>query len=293
VDDAPARADTPVPLTAAVPVVALALAPVPSPERQREAADRLSRVHGAGELQAVLLALLMAPDSQRALRAWQQETTATPGADSLRRHAASLSGAARLPWFELLLSRMAVQPLAARQELLQATRRVMGARGVARPIDRLHWLTMRRGLGEAGPLAARPEPPDEAPEWLESDVLCVAACTAFLSRMVPGQTVDSPDGRAWYDLVMATWLPFAEIPEWQPPKAAAMVEALARMQTLSWRQRPVIVRNWVTSAISRSRGLRLGDLSADALRLTCGLLDSPAAPELARHYITLSADTAR
>src|SRR6187402_2598812 len=143
-DDAPAHADTPVPLTAAVPVVALALAPAPSPERERDAADRLSRVYGAGELQAVLLALLMAPDSQRALRAWQQETTATPGADSLRRHAASLSGAARLPWFELLLSRMAVQPLAARQELLQATRRVMGARGVARPIDRLHWLTMRR-----------------------------------------------------------------------------------------------------------------------------------------------------
>ena len=72
-----------------------------------------------------------------------------------------------------------------------------------------------------------------------------------------------------------------------------MVEALARMQTLSWRQRPVIVRNWVTSAISRSRGLRLADLSADALRLTCGLLDSPAPPELARHYITLTADSAR
>ena len=86
---------------------------------------------------------------------------------------------------------------------------------------------------------------------------------------------------------------FAEIPDWQPPKAEAMVEALAKMQTLSWMQRPVIVRNWVTSAISRSRGLRLGDLSADALRLTCGLLDSPAPPELARHYITLAADTAR
>jgi hypothetical protein len=211
----------------------------------------------------------------------------------LRRHAASLSGAARLPWFELMLARMAVHPLAARQELLQATRRVMGARGVARPIDRLHWLTMRRGLGEVGPLAARPESHAEAPEWLESDVLCVASCTAFLSRMVPGETVDSPDGRAWYDIVMATWLPFAEIPEWQPPKAEAMVEALAKMQTLSWMQRPVIVRNWVTSAISRSRGLRLGDLSADALRLTCGLLDSPLPPELSRHYITLPADGAR
>ena len=92
---------------------------------------------------------------------------------------------------------------------------------------------------------------------------------------------------------MATWLPFAEIPAWQPPKAEAMVEALAKMQTLSWMQRPVIVRNWVTTAIGRSRGLRLGDLSADALRLTCGLLDSPLPPELARHYITLPADAAR
>lgn len=276
-DDAPAHADP----------------PAPSPESERNAADRLSRVHGAGELHAVLLALLMPPGSKRALRAWRLETAATPGADSLRVHAASLSGAARLPWFELLLARMAAQPLAARQQLLQATRRVMGARGVARPIDRLHWLTMRRGLGEAAPLAARPEAHVEVAEWLESDVLCVAAYTAFLSRMVPGEEVDSPEGRAWYDIVMATWLPFAEIPEWQPPNAEAMVEALAKMQTFSWMQRPVIVRNWVTTAISRSRGLRLGDLSADALRLTCGLLDSPLPPELSRHYITLPADGAR
>ncbi|MDQ6640723.1 MAG: hypothetical protein M3Z15_13825, partial [Pseudomonadota bacterium] len=200
---------------------------------------------------------------------------------------------ARLPWFEALLARMASQPLAARQELLQATRRVMGARGTARPIDRLHWLTMRRGLGELAPLAARPEAHVEVAEWLESDVLSVAAYTAFLSRMVPGDTPDAPEGRTWYDIVMATWLPFAEIPEWQPPNAEAMVEALAKMQTLSWMQRPVIVRNWVTTAISRSRSLRLGDLSADALRLTCGLLDSPLPPELARHYITLPAEGSR
>jgi len=295
--DEPAPADAPAPAVPSVPVPASALPlaadPAADAERERDATDRLSRIHGAGELQAVLLALLMAPGSKRALRAWQRETAATVGADALRRHAACLSGAARLPWFELLLSRMAAQPLASRQALLQATRRVMGARGVARPIDRLHWLTMRRGLGEVAPLAARPESPDEAAEWLESDVLCIAACTAFLSRMVPGLTADSAEGRAWYDIVMATWLPFAEIPAWQPPKAEAMVEALTRMQTLSWMQRPVIVRNWVTTAISRSRGLRLGDLSADALRLTCGLLDSPLPPELARHYITLPADGAR
>jgi hypothetical protein len=260
---------------------------------ERDAADRLSRVHGAGELHAALLALLLPPGSKRALKAWHLETTSSPGVDALRDHAANLSGAARLPWFELLLARMATQPLAARQELLQATRRVMGARGTARPMDRLHWLAMRRGLGEVAPLAARPETNVEVAEWLESDVLSVAAYTAFLSRMVPGETVDAPQGRSWYDSVMATWLPFAEIPEWQPPNAEAMVEALAKMQTLSWMQRPVIVRNWVTTAINLSRGLRLSDISADALRLTCGLLDSPLPPELTRHYIALPGDAAK
>jgi hypothetical protein len=175
----------------------------PSPESERDAADRLSRVHGAGELQAVLLAMLLPPKSRRAGRAWQVEAASSAGAEALRKHVANLSGAARLPWFELLLSRMAAQPLALRQELLQATRRVMGARGVARPIDRLHWLAMRRGLGEVAPLAARPEAHAEVAEWLESDVRSVAAYTAFLSRMVPGDSVDSAEGRAWYDIVMA------------------------------------------------------------------------------------------
>src|SRR3982751_4345359 len=217
-----------------------AAAAAPAPER--EAADRLLHVHGAGELQAVLLALLLPRGSKRAQRAWQLEAGKAPDAEGLRAHAGNLSGAARLPWFELLLSRMAAQPLAERQELLLATRRVMGARGIARPIDRLHWLTMRRGLGEVAPLAARPEPHGADVEWLESDVLNVAGYTAFLSRMVPGAVPDAPEGQAWYGAVMASFPGFAEIPPWQPPKAEAMVETLSRLQTLSWMQRPVVVR---------------------------------------------------
>ena len=53
-------------------------------------------------------------------------------------------------------------------------------------------------------------------------------------------------------------------------------------------QRPGVVRNWVTSAIRMSPRGRLSDLSADALRLTCGLLDSPQPPELSRHYIAIA-----
>lgn len=260
---------------------------------EKDAADRLTHVHGATELHATLLALLLPAGSKRALRAWRIETEAMSDVDVLRQHVASLSGAARLPWFEKLLARMGAQPLVARQDLLKAARRVMGARGTARPIDRLHWLAMRRGCGEIAPLAARPEANVEVAEWLESDVLDVAAYTAFLSRMVPGDEADSPQGEAWYTAVMTTWAPFSEPPPWQPPPAAGMVEALNHLQTLSWMQRPGVVRNWVVTAIKMSKGERLTDLSADALRLTCGLLDSPQPPELSRHYVTLPEDSPR
>jgi hypothetical protein len=152
---------------------------------------------------------------------------------------------------------------------------------------------MRRGLGEVAPLAARPEPHAEDAEWLESDVLNVAGYTAFLSRMVPGEEPDSPQGQGWYEAVMAGFPGFAEIPPWQPPNAKAMVEALARLQTLSWMQRPVVVRTWVTTALAKSRHGRLADLAADALRMSCTLLDSPLPPDLARHYIALATDGAR
>jgi hypothetical protein len=257
------------------------------------AADRLSRLHGAFELHAALLALLLPPGSKRAARAWDIETAATPGVEGLREHAASLSGAARLPWVELLLTRMALQPLAARKDLLQATRRIMGARGWARPIDRLHWLVMRRGLGEVPPLAVRAEASVEVTEWLESDVLALAAYTAFLSRMIPGESVDATAGTRWYADAMTTWQPFADAPECKPPDTEGMLEALGKLQTMSWMQRPVIIRGWVAAALKHSGGARLGDLAADALRLTCTLLDSPQPPELARHYITLPGDAAK
>jgi hypothetical protein len=262
-------------------------APTAAPASDVAVADHLAKVHGPGELHVILLALLLPPGSKRALRAWQIEAGKIAGAEALCAHATSLSGASRLPWFELLLARMQAQPLAARQKLLLAARRLMESRGVARPIDRLHWLTLRRGLGEAVPLVARPEAHPDDVEWLESDVQSVAGYTAFLSRMVPGDVADAPQGDAWYQAVMASFPGFA-IPPRQPPKAAAMVETLERLQTLSWMQRPVVIRTWVRAALAQSRFGRLTDLSADALRMTCALLDSPQPPELARHYVTLA-----
>jgi len=257
------------------------------------AADRLARVHGAGELHAALLALLLPRGSRRAARAWAIETADTPNRAGLREHAASLSGAARLPWFERLLTRMALQPIAARQGLLKAMRRIMGARGVVRPIDRLHWLTMRRGLGEVPTLMARPEADSDVAEWLETDVLALAVFTAFLSRMVAEDFEDESAGPRWYESVMAQWASHSTAPPFDVPDSENVFEALARLQTLSWMQRPVVVRCWVAAALKANGGVRFGDAAADALRLTCTLLDSPMPPELARHYIVLPADDAK
>jgi hypothetical protein len=237
-----------------------------------------------------LLALLLPPGSKRAARAWTIETSASPGREGLREHATSLSGAARLPWFERLLARMARQPIAARQSLLKAMRRIMGARGVVRPIDRLHWLAMRRGLGEVPPLVARAEASVEVTEWLETDVLALAVYTAFLSRMVAEDLGTEGAAARWYDSVMESWQPHADPPPFDAPDSENVFEALGRLQTLSWMQRPVVIRGWVAAALKANGGVRLGDAAADALRLTCTLLDSPMPPELERHYIALPAD---
>ena len=257
---------------------------------ERESGERLSRLHGPAELQAALLAMLVPAGNPRANRAWELETAALQNAEGLRQAVSKLSGASRLPWFERLLSRMAKQPLAARQDLLMATRRIMNSQGVARPIDRLNWLAIRRGLGEVPQLAARSEAADEVAEWLESDVLALAAFTAFLSRMVPGGPPESVAGVNWYANVMSAWTPFADPPPCEPPEAERMVEALGRLQTLSMMQRPVVVRSWVTAAMKLGSGIRLDDTSADALRLSCTLLDTPLPPELARHCIALEAE---
>lgn len=260
---------------------------------EKGATDRLVRVHGAGELQAALLALILPRGSRRAARAWAIETADTPNRAGLREHAANLSGAARLPWFERLLARMALQPIAARQGLLKAMRRIMGARGVVRPIDRLHWLRMRRGLGEVPALVARPEADGDVAEWLETDVLALAVYTAFLSRMVAEDLEDESAGPRWYESVMEQWAPNSAPPPFDVPDAENVFEALARLQTLSWMQRPVVIRCWVAAALKANGGVRFGNAAADALRLTCTLLDSPMAPDLAHHYIVLPADDAK
>ena len=102
-------------------------------DTEQAAAAQLDRLQGMQELHAAVLALLLPAGSQRAARAWQLECEAMlPRAGQVRDWVAQLTAPARLPWLELLVTRMRAQPLAARQALLEATRRVMSARGVQR-----------------------------------------------------------------------------------------------------------------------------------------------------------------
>jgi hypothetical protein len=262
-------------------------------EREREAADQLSRLHGALELQAAVLALLLPAGSQRAVRAWRAETAALPNIAAVRDQVSHLPGTARLPWLEALVSRLRDQPLDARQTLLEATRRVMAARGAVRPIDRLHWLAMRQWLGEGSAAESRAPAEAELSRLPQADVSAIASYSAFLARIVPIDTADAaepadaaavPPGIAWYDTVMAPWQPHASVAPCVAPDTDGLVHALQQLQVLPWMQRPVLARGWVSAAQQHSRHGRLGDGAADALRLSCTLLDSPLPPELARHF---------
>ena len=267
-------------------------------EAEQAAAAQLERLNGAQELQAAVLALLLPAGSQRAARAWQIECEAFARAPQIREWVAQLSGAARLPWLEILVSRMRGQPLTERQALLASTRRVMGARGIQRPIDRLHWFAMRQRLGESTAADTRAAATSDLSELPQSAVSAIAAYSAFLARMVPVEAAELDDtappeaGLAWYASVMAPWEPHAIVAACEPPDTDGLVHALQELQSVAWMQRPALVRGWVGAAVKHSRYGRLADTAADALRLSCSLLDSPLPPELARHYGETSQGTA-
>jgi hypothetical protein len=246
----------------------------------------LEGVKDSAGLSAALLALLVPAGSRRPALAWQVETAGNPQAVALRDQITELPPSDRLPWFEKLLVRMAGQPLTEREMLLQATRRVMQARGAAWPIDMLHWLLMRQRLGEPGTIAP-PAGADVAfSQMPEEDVHAIARFGAFLARLVPSATIDQKGHAAWYATVMQVWLGRVPVPPCDPaPDADGLVQALRQLQALPWLQRPMIVRGWVTAAIQHSPGGRLTPEAADALRMSCTLLDSPMPPELASHFI--------
>ncbi len=265
-------------------------APTPSPADTASgtaSTDRLLQAIGPRELRCALLALLLPPGSRRAMASWQGETMdETPYSTQLRDEAVALPATARLPWFERLLVRMAAQPAAERKALLESTRRVVSARGSVQAIDTLHWLVMRRRLSPPPPQALAASADSGFSKLPESDVYPIARYSAFLSRMVPVNSPDGEGGAAWYASVMMRWQLRVEVPAQLPlPDSDAVVQALQHVAGLPWMQRPVLMREWVSNALKHSPPEGLSACAADALRMSCTLLDTPLPPDLSRHYI--------
>ena len=247
---------------------------------------QLGSVNDALGLRAALLALLVPAGSRRPALAWQVETAGNPQASALRDEVVGLAAVERLPWFEKLLVRMARQPMIERQLLLEAARRIISARGAAWPIDTLHWLLMRHRLGDQGALSAPAAADVNISQLQEDEVHAIARYSAFLARLVPSTAIDQKGHAAWYATVMQAWHRRVPVPPCDPPPGPdALVQALRQIQAMPWLQRPIFVRNWVGAAMKHSDGGRLAAEAADALRMTCTLLDSPMPPDLAAHYI--------
>jgi hypothetical protein len=256
---------------------------------ERLTLNRLMRVHGPGGLKAALLACLLTPDNSRSVLAWREETAATPDAETVLVDTTGLSPAARLPWFEVVLTRLSGTTLPERKELLRAARRVLVASRKGRPLDRLLWLATRRRFGDSPWITSRVPADVDIAQLPEVDLLDVARYTAFLACMVPTDEHAHTAGTEWYAAVMSHWQPPDSVPPCRRPDVDALVNALHGLQALSWMQRPLLVRAWVAEALTYDPRGQLSASAADALRLTCLLLDCPMPPELARHYIELVA----
>jgi hypothetical protein len=261
-------------------------------EAEAAALERLSRVHGPGERKAVILALIMTPRSHREKTAWREETATLADAEALREATRALTRLTRLPVWETLLRETASAPLEERRDLLAGARRVMSADGHVRAMDRLHWLAMRHLLGqgaEKATLARAGVREDDLSSLSDPARRDVATYSAFLARLVPaieaGSHLVGATGADWHRRIVATLWPAGDGPPCKLPDTDALVSSLRGVQKMSWMLRPQLVRLWVTEAVARSPGGWLAAEAADALRLSCVLLDAPLPPPLAACFI--------
>ncbi|HJV59791.1 MAG TPA: hypothetical protein VJ743_02540 [Albitalea sp.] len=262
---------------------------VPDPVDERDALARLARVRGPTELQATILALITPADSVPSFVAWTAETRSCANAAVLREDVTRLSDATRLPCLEIMLDRMRGFSKDERRSLLESTRRVVAAITPLRPLDRLHWLLMRRKLGEKAPVAQLPDAHNRLDTLPPMMIVRIAGVAAYVARMVPGPA----EGAMWYQLAMSPVVSPERMPPCHAPDGDGLARALIEVEALPWMLRPVLLRAWVDAAFTTGQRARLRPMAADALRLVADLLESPLPPELARHYSELDWETAR
>jgi hypothetical protein len=256
----------------------------------RERIARLQALRDPAQWQAGALALMLTPASRRERAAWFADARDLPDAERLLEDVLALPQTHRLPWFEHFARLLAPGPVELRQALIGATRRLMTADGMVHQIDQLRWVALRHLL--AGSSVAVPAAAETELEQIDdAQALKVCLFSAFLSQMVPAPELtldltghESP-GQTWYDSVIAPWRDRFALPPRERHDIDATLRALRVLQALPWLLRPVLVRSWFDAARVLTDGPALHPTAADALRLSCVLLDSPVPPELGRQYI--------
>ena len=258
----------------------------------REGLARLRALSEPAQWQAAVLALMLTPGNRPERAMWVEETRGLADAEGLLSDVLALPQTHRLPWFEALARQLAPGPVELRHAVVGAARRVMTADGMVSQMDQLRWVALRHLL--AGSAVAPPAAAEtELAELDDGLALKVCLYSAFLSHMVPAPelTLDltgfESTGQTWYDSVVAPWYERFTLPPRERHDIDATLRALRVLQAMPWLLRPVLVRRWFDAARTLTEGPVLHPVAADALRLTCTLLDSPVPPELSRQYIEI------
>ncbi len=260
--------------------------------QNNDSARRLFALGEPASWRAAVLALMVVPGGAVERQAWRALVAALPAPHSaqLFDDLSQLWPSQRLPWFEHFARRFALLPVTQRHEMVGAARSLLTADGVVSSMDQLRWIALRHllaGSAVAPPAAAATE--FETLDRQQVHAICVYC--GFLSTLVPATEIHfDPTGygsvsQDWYDHVTAPWIDHADVPARQGYDIDAALRALRELQAMPWLLRPMLVRSWFDAARALTDGPQLHADAADALRLSCVLLDSPMPPELADQYI--------
>ncbi len=254
---------------------------------------RLARLSGPLQRRMALLALLMTEGNQAEARWWMREAAELPDAQALLATVLALPAPWRVPELERQLRVMAQEPIDQRRALVLTARQLLQADGRVSARDRLWWLLLRHRMdmaSQASPAFMRPVTGQgrELTQLTAAERQPLVQLTAYLARLVPHDSRDAlgtPQGRSWYEQVIARCLPTGgAVDDYASPDADGLMHALAGVRELSWTLRPQLMRAWVEEALNHSPGGVLSMDSADALRLSAGLIDTPMPPALSSHY---------
>lgn len=291
----PRRATAPMPLLAAAaqpdPVQLAAKARQQRHAADREALIRLQGLVGPTERRLIVLALMMNLHNERERQLWHRMAEGQHQAQRILDDVADLLPNRRAPEFERLCTSIASEPLDQRRALVESARDLLRADGRVSPRERLWWLALRHRMGVQQNRQTFMRPMTGQGQTLAQlaphELASVTALTTYMARFIPveeaGEGASAP-GRDWFMGVMARCGAQNKQPPGAPPDADALMHALAGVQELSWMMRPLLLKAWVEEALNHSPQGVLTDHTADALRLSAGLIDAPLPPMLEAHY---------